>query len=109
MRIPSRLRVILPGAVIVACLGLLMVWGVSDQIKPGLWVLSLFSGCVLFAPICIPFIFHPPTVDAYVVSFVALAATFAHPLFRRPWAAAVTVLGLLTWLLSELMVIGTTT
>jgi hypothetical protein len=112
---PGRTSVIVPGALAVAALGLLMGAASVRQHFQGAAVedVARFLGSVLVAPFLFlmpgwpaPATPGPVAVPPFALALLALALVPTHPLFQRPWAAAVTVAGLGLWLLCALMVAG---
>jgi hypothetical protein len=116
MAFSHRLRIIVPGGALVAALGLgaacmsLAAFFTAPESK----TMVLFIGSVLLAPLffLLPWMrvwagasFSVPTETVAVAAFAIVAVPF-HPILGRRWAAGVTILGLIAWLVCEMIVAG---
>jgi len=111
-----RMRIVVPGGLVVVALGLIVGAG-SVQAgwidrSPGnvaaflLYVVSapIFFICMWWFRGSVPMYGVPLETLAFAV--VAVIGTPLHPVFQKPWAAVVTVIGLLLWMLCSLIVAG---
>ena len=71
----------------------------------GYYLVSVFMAPVFFVANWLRGSEHVPT-DTLLISLAGLVPLPAHPIFRRRWAAAVTVAGLGFWLFAALIVAG---
>jgi riboflavin transporter FmnP len=116
MELRQRLRIIVPGAALVATLGLGAA-GVSLAsffAAPERKTIVLFVCSVLLGPLFLllspvrTWVGPPGSVPAttLVVAVFAVVAVPFHPISGSRWAAAATILGLIAWLLCEVIVAG---
>ena len=113
MTSPKRRQLALPGALVVGVLSLGATWlSVSSFADdPTLTDVIGFALSVLSAPLfllgeCVKRGVDSFPTETLVLAIVAIGATPVHPLFPRAWTAALTVVGLLAWLVCELIVAG---
>ena len=113
MTIPSRVRVVLPGASAVGLLGLGATWlSVSSFFTdPTPQDVLVFGSAVVSAPMFLVWEWFRRgggslSTETLVFAFVAIAAVPAHPIFDRTWAAVLTIIGLIAWLVCTLIVAG---
>ena len=116
MALRRRLRIIVPGGALVAALGL-AVAGMSLAsffADPQLETIIVFCTSVLLGPLF--FLLSPVRIwlgfpgavpaQTLAIAVLAIIAVPFHPLFGSRWAAWVTILGLIAWLLCEIIVAG---
>ena len=113
MALPSRLRVVVPGGLVVGLFGLGATWlSVSSFFaNPTLKEVSTFGLAVVAAPLFLLAEWAKRgngslSTTTLVFAIVAVAAVPAHPLFNRTWAAGVTMIGFIAWLYCILIVAG---
>jgi hypothetical protein len=113
MALSSRLRIIVPGAAVVIALGLVVasmsVRSFRPHEEPN--AIVLFIGSVLSAPVLLILRWlgwggplGPVSSRMAMLALAAIVGVPVHPVIVRRWAIAVTVLGLVSWLLCELIV-----
>src|SRR5882724_11729404 len=109
-----RTRIVVPGALLVAALGLIAGAG---SVQAG-WIdrspanVATFLLCVVMGPIFFVYVWllrgsvpmYGVPLETLTFAVLALIVTPLHPFFQKPWAAAATVVGLLLWLLCSLIV-----
>ncbi len=116
MALSRRLRVVVPGGVAVVAMGLFMALAVALPVRDGSsrTVVLGFVCSVIFAPIVllVPSLHRWMAPDTLVptmmivIAVIAILAIPLDPLLARRWSAAVTIVGLMLWLLCTVIVAG---
>ena len=116
MGLPTRFRIIVPGGATILVLGLLGAWMslASFFVDPGFNTAARYSASVVLAPLflLVPGV-HPSAGEAASISaqssaiaVIAIATLPWHPIFPSRWAAGLTILGLVGWLLCEILLVS---
>ena len=112
MALPTRGRIVLPGAVFIGIVSLLLTWlSVSSFANnPRLLDVLWFGAAVVAAPLFFLWehTFGQRLVPESTLSFAiaALVATPLHAILPRRWSGAISIAGLACWLLCALIVAG---
>ena len=115
MGLPTRLRIIVPGSATILVLGLLGAWLSLSSffVDPGFSLVVRYAISVVLAPL---FVLVPGvrfwagetasiSAQSSAIAVIAILALPWHPIFPRRWAAALTILGLVGWLLCEIVLV----
>ena len=115
MGLPIRLRIIVPGSATILVLGLLGAWMSLSSffVNPGFGSAVRYAISVVLAPL---FLLVPGvrswagetmsiSAESSAIAVVAIVALPWHPIFPSRWAAVLTILGLVGWLLCEIVLV----
>lgn len=108
MTLPERLRIVVPGALLVALLSLgaaaMSLCSFLDG--PTLKTIVLFEATVLLGPFYLLQLDRPLAAETLTLVILAVVTTPTHAFFPRFWTAPFSILGLVAWLFCALIVAG---
>jgi hypothetical protein len=113
MTIAQRLRLLLPGFVLLAVLALVFVGMMFDHFDGNRSQLPLFYLCVLLGPVYLLFLWMSdpsswsgPSTSMTVFAALTILGVFARPMFQVAWARIVTRVAFGLWAFFALIVAG---